>query len=388
MTVQNNIKTPVPEPSLNGEGLQNVGAAIERSLGESDLSALLLSSGLLGDSPEEPTPDPADPADAEAPEDPSLNRLQTEDPEDPEADTPPEDPEEQEEQDEEQDAAQDEEEQDDANKLPPDLQKRVDRRVNQEVRKRKYLEYQIQTAKEAADAKISELQEQLESAKQALPSRPPGAAPLSAVQTEADLARTVEATETVLDFLDSAESLLDTAPEKVIDRLRGAGVQLKDADGEEDYSDARINAWIRDTRRAANRTLAREVPKRREYLAQLAHADAQAVQTFPWWKDPKSEEYKEAQKVLAAIPELKRMPHWKYAAAVYVHGLKALKAAAQSATPAAPARPAPRPPLVPSQRRSAPVISAGDTAQASARRRLMETGSERDLENAVLSVLD
>jgi hypothetical protein len=81
---------------------------------------------------------------------------------------------------------------------------------------------------------------------------------------------------------------------------------------------------LRQLRRTVSHRLNEEIPARRSYLTARPQATAVAEQAFPWLKDRKSREYGEVQKVVAAMPEIKRYPQWELIAGTYVLGLEAL----------------------------------------------------------------
>jgi len=99
------------------------------------------------------------------------------------------------------------------------------------------------------------------------------------------------------------------------------------------------------------------MPQRRQELAKDAETavqfkteetkfNVQAEQIFPFWKDRASEDYDLAQKVLKAMPEIKRLPHWRIVAGTYLLGLKQLQAIAKAKGPTA-TPPASLPPKTP-----------------------------------------
>jgi hypothetical protein len=105
---------------------------------------------------------------------------------------------------------------------------------------------------------------------------------------------------------------------------------------------------LKGLRRMAQDALQEYVPLKAQYFGAEAAESAKAEAAFPWLKQPESEEHKLYKQVLTAFPEIKRVPHWKGAACIFVRGLQVVTAEAKAkqgkpSKPAAPAaRPAPR----------------------------------------------
>lgn len=83
-------------------------------------------------------------------------------------------------------------------------------------------------------------------------------------------------------------------------------------------------------RRLAQDALSEHVPRRREFLQREAAESQTAEEQFPWLKDPKSEDYKSFREVVNTLPEIKRLPHWKGIAAIFVTGMRAMAGKSKS----------------------------------------------------------
>lgn len=275
-----------------------------------------------------------------------------------------------------------------ADGLTPEAQHALNKRIGKEVAKRKKLETDLATAesaREAAETRAAELEQQL-AERDNTPSVARGEDPLAGVQTPQDLERAATNAESVLDWCDEQLSRLRRNPQAVEAQLKKAGVKLAGEDGAEDYSPESMEEWLERTRKRADKTLRVHVPRKQEHIKQSAEFDRKAAEVFPWFKDPKSEQYKTAMAVVKTLPEIKRLPHWKITAGVYVLGIEKLKELQAAAAKQAAATP-PKVPNLPGKRKVAPRVPAGQEGRelqaAAARKRLEETGSETDLVNAI-----
>jgi hypothetical protein len=126
---------------------------------------------------------------------------------------------------------------------------------------------------EKAEALAAELQTQLQKVV-AIP--PTEADPFADIQNPTDLERLERSYEKAID-------LADENPDGAIDVLVG-----KDKDGQEIRRDFTQEELVT-MRRKAEKAVRKQIPERRTYLQQRAMADAQAMETYPELKDPKSE---------------------------------------------------------------------------------------------------
>lgn len=272
---------------------------------------------------------------------------------------------------------------------PESAQRRVDKLIAQR--------HELKAAGEAAQAelathqaRVTELETQLQktldgAAAQATAGEPLGfittAQKLSEYQTKVKShARAME------DYLDGA--LSGEALEKFTTFAREQGAVGEDGEI--------IPAKIKQVRRLAQDTLEDLIPHRLAYLQQeTAHSDA-AAKKWPWLADKNSPESKRFDAVIAALPEVKKMPHWKVVGAIYVKGLMAQEAedaaAAKTAgkAPAKPAaKPTPAPPRMPGTATALPTRTGDSSTNIQAlREKASRTQSPKDFEALVRAQLD
>lgn len=197
--------------------------------------------------------------------------------------------------------------------LPAVLQSLVDRRIGRLTGQRE----QERTAREAAEARATELEARLTAAE----SKEQGAGSQSQIPgpgTEKELGEMERAAN---GLLADAENYLDeTATEDEVKRVEAfMGGQHMDKNALKRFS-RDISRWIN-----------QELPKQRQALASFkadeAKLEPEARKLFPWLWDKASKEYGQAQDVLRVMPDLvRRTPGHRMALGIYVLGLKALEA--------------------------------------------------------------
>lgn len=252
-----------------------------------------------------------------------------------------------------------------------------EKRIGKEVAKRKELEERL----EAVTAEMAELKQQFQERPAVEPPTPENV--LGEVKTLAELnAKEAEARR----YLDQAEEHLDGLddggdPAAAAAWLRQGGVKLP-----EEADSATVRQVLKRIRRNADR-VTRDAPQRREWLAQEQQATQQARQTFPWLADKASPEQAQLAAVVKAIPEIRRLPHWQFAGAVYVEGLKAIQARKEAAKPAAPVpqKPVARQPGKPG---ASPQAPQGREAKAAVSRAQLEKEPTRhNLDNFIAEMI-
>lgn len=166
------------------------------------------------------------------------------------------------------------------------------------------------------------------------------------------------------DLDDYVDGAADEATSRRVQKfLESVGVPA-DADG----------AALKRVRRQVERHLTREIPARRQFLAEEAKYDPLIRKLVPWVADRRDPRYAQAQQVLSVVPELRgRSPAWRLAAAAYVLGMEQIRALQQDAakpakkasvTPPPNAKPPPKSPGAPAAK--APVRPAGSAAKLAA----------------------
>jgi hypothetical protein len=201
--------------------------------------------------------------------------------------------------------------------VKPEIQEAINRRIGREVAKTK----KERDLREAAEARVKELEARPAESVPAASAGPIGPVPLASIQTPEQLRGLADQAEAALDQAENLLIDLESESAKVIATLLASKIEL----GQDPTADV-AKKFLLQVRRNATRMLQRDVPARAAYLNAAAQADAQAMADFPWWKDTKSSQYAQAQRVLAVLPEIKRLPHWKWTTGVYVEGLRAVQA--------------------------------------------------------------
>ena len=199
-------------------------------------------------------------------------------------------------------------------------------------------------------AQRSQLQEELESAKKELETlrdTPPAAAapsdnPMSGIRSEAELQSKQTEAEKLLDWVEDQLISIRRNPDAVARALRQAKVELKDTDGQEDYSPESMEEYLLTARRNLDRALRVHIPQRRQFIQASHQFDAVAAKRFPWLTDKKTPEYALAQEVIKAYPGIQARPDWRVFIGVHTLGLMQLNRQELGANGRAAAAPAPR----------------------------------------------
>lgn len=139
--------------------------------------------------------------------------------------------------------------------------------------------------------------------------RPTVSDPLADVHDEASLQAAEAQIEEVLEF---AESHPDGAQDVVMG---------KDANGKDILQDF-TREQIAQIKINAGRRLRKEIPQRRALLVQRAQMDAEAVKSYPDFKDPDSELSQEAGQWLRQFPEIMRFPDALMCIGDFIEGRK------------------------------------------------------------------
>jgi|GEM_PF-5210094 len=177
-------------------------------------------------------------------------------------------------------------------KLPPEIQEKVNQRISQVVAERNQAREQAQ----AAERRIADLNDALSAANQA--------------QNPAAHLANMEAVEEMAAQMRALRRWAKQHPE---------GGELRNEKGEVTEYDAQQVARISEN---AEDWLEEHLPRQAKFLARREEFDRQTREIFPWMGDANHRDRKEAEEVLAALPELQRYPHANWIAAVAVLGMK------------------------------------------------------------------
>lgn len=125
-------------------------------------------------------------------------------------------------------------------------------------------------------------------------------------------------------------------PTKVAEVLKAQGIELKDGEGNEDYSTERMAEALSDFASQCEETLA-VIPKRAQWIQQHAQAHAQVVKLKPWVADKADERHALMSDIVRQFPALRSQPNYEYWLACCVEGhLATQKAKAAAAKPVIP----------------------------------------------------
>lgn len=269
------------------------------------------------------------------------------------------------------------------------------KRVAEETAKRK--KWQAAADKMSTQAiewreKAQELAQRLQ---QASGPRPNAKDPLADVYDAQSLAR---ATEQYTNLLDAATSALDENPtETEIEISIG-----KNEKGEE-QTKTFTRKQLSEMKRTAELALTRDIPKREKYIVERAKMDALAAKVYPQFveNEGSNEWFQTAQQILAAVPELERIPdcwiwigHALLGRQMVLEKIKNngdVKKPEKSSNPLVEKiRSAPKvkvsPPIATRRVPSQSTVTVGADVEA-ARKRMRETGTDESMEDFVGAVL-
>lgn len=232
------------------------------------------------------------------------------------------------------------------------------------------------------EEKVQDLSSKLEQNSQQL-TNSPVQNPLGNLKTEKELRSTVTLSERRLQFAEDMEDLLLENAEEVENVLRKQGVELKDSDGDEDFSLEKMTRFVREIRRDSERKLNKWIPQRSAELKQSVELNAQAEKLYPWLNKADSQEMKLFNQVLSASPQAAMAPNYKLELARYVRGYMAeLGEQGKKITPkrvvAEPGRPT-----------SAPAPKEGKVAKyEESKKRVFSKRDQRGLTDFVQTIID
>lgn len=203
--------------------------------------------------------------------------------------------------------------------LPEEVQEKINRRIGKEVAKTKL----ANEALAAAETRATEAETKLAEAGSRRPEASK-AQPLANIhdpqKLESEKLKAEEAMEQAEDLL----AQIEDDPQAVEAALRAAKVELKGADGTEDFSEASMKKFLRAVKTNADRMVRRNIPERLKFLQTADQAATQAVEFVPELKDPKSLQAKLFRQALVDLPQLQQHPQWPLMAVIGVLGRQKL----------------------------------------------------------------
>ena len=259
------------------------------------------------------------------------------------------------------------------------LPRRVRKRIDTLTARNKALEAKLAESEAKQSQTKAELQSQGPSAPVVLPNQNP----LHQVIDLRQLAAMEQQADSALDVVDNLLMDLEDNPESVERQLQARKVELKDSDGQPDYSVTRMKRHLLEIRRDAT-TVIRSAPKQRQALQEEHQAGAAAAADFPWLGNAESEERKHYDQVVKGPrAQLIRSlgPDHQYLAAVFAEGLKVLHArkGAKAKAVEVERKAPPLPPRSPGK----PAARAQPQPGSAARSRVFESGNMDDLAAAL-----
>lgn len=244
---------------------------------------------------------------------------------------------------------------DDHGDLPPEVQEKINKRIGKEVAKSKA----ALEAKEEAEAKLAEAQAKLAEFESGQIASPKSKVQLADIHDKVKLAAEKQRAEQAVEDAEELLLTLEDDPNSVEQALRTMKVELKDEDGDEDFSEARMKKFLRTAKMNAERTLRKAIPEREQFLDKANQFATQAMDFMPELIDPKSERAKLFQQIFRENPELRQQPEWALKGVIGVLGMERLNemvAAKQKAK--APAKKPEKPVTIPAPRTAAPAVTA------------------------------
>jgi len=143
------------------------------------------------------------------------------------------------------------------------------------------------------------------------------------------------------------------------------GGSYTDDSGKEVYIE---RSEVQKAKRDAETHLMVSIPEReeqvKEYNTKETRFNEPVYSMFPEWKDPKSAFYKQAMEIAAAVPEVKRLPHWRGIVTAQMIGLQQIQKMMDGKTKKSAKKESPAPVSVRSN--SAPAPARGTPADRAA----------------------
>lgn len=217
-----------------------------------------------------------------------------------------------------------------------------------------------------AEAEIEKLKAEVETLKNATPSRKePEFAdePFSNLNTIAEIEAEIAQARSVRNW---AEENAD-------------GYTETNDKGEEVYYDP---AKIRQIKVNAMKALEEGLPKRLQYIQARDQVDQIATKEYPWWKDKTAKERQIAEQFLQTFPHIKRFPDYKMVIGDYIRGVKAREAAVRGQKPVVKA------PVQPRSSGIAPTVKKEDIRSQNAYAKFAQSGRTDDLAKVMEKFLD
>lgn len=240
------------------------------------------------------------------------------------------------------------------------IREKVQKRVDEEVAKRKALEERLANLESALKKTEAE---------KANPTPPPPPMPQSTLPL-AD----INDLNSLQAYRQKAKEAARWAKDQLLRDDIGEGVQL----GDQLLTKAQITEVLRKSEVA----LEDYIPAREQFLTAKMEASKTAAQLFPFLNDPNSEEYKIAVQAYRVNPWLQDLPNADFIVGVQVEGLKALKAKQEAA-----AKPKEVPKEVPKEKsKPKPIIAnrpAGDQVAVSSNTTSVRAPSTSNARNAL-----
>lgn len=259
------------------------------------------------------------------------------------------------------------------------LPRRVRKRIDTLTARNKALEARLAEVEAKQPEPKAELQSQSQSAPVVLPNQNP----LHQVVDLRQLEVMEQQADSALDVVENLLLDLEDNPELVARQLQARKVDLKDADGQPDYSESRMKRHLLEIRRDAT-TVIRSAPRQRQALQMEREAQQAAAADFPWLAQADSEERKHFDQVVKGPrAQLIRSlgPDHQYLAAVFAEGLKVLHArkGAKAKAVEVERKAPPLPPRSPGR----PAAKSQPQPGAAARERVFVSGNVADLAAAL-----
>lgn len=199
-----------------------------------------------------------------------------------------------------------------------------------------------------AEEEAKELKARLQKLEEAgeQPAQQPTETGASSLKTVAEVEQAAKLAQQRIDFVEAQEELLLDDPAQVARNLREAGVNLTDADGDEDYSETTMAKFLKRVKRTESAALNKDLPARKASIEKAALTREFAVKRYPYIGNPDSK-WNAVHQDIANLPWLANVPEKDLFIARYLRGFQAELAGATKkpakAVPSSAAKPKPKP---------------------------------------------
>ena len=213
-----------------------------------------------------------------------------------------------------------------------------------------------------AEATITQLKSELETAKNAVSAKPVNedrSNPFSNIDTIAEIEAEIAQARSVRNWADE----------------NADGITITDKEGNEEYFDP---AKLRQIKVNATRALEEGLPERYKYIQTRDQIETVANKEYSWWKDNSSKEKQIAESFLKAFPQIKKFPDYKMVIGDYIRGVKARESGSRQTTIL-------KAPVQPRSSGVAPTVQKQEVRSQNAYAKFAQSGRTEDLTDIIMN---